>query len=1093
MEETSDKQPADAPFPAMSIEELEEELGLQSTTLESLTAKLQRLNEDIVKEEQTSSTLRDELQQLDQRKAFFRKRTDKNLKLVKDLEISLEKCLERLRTALDALKGKESSAGTSNLDPGDSDDDSTSGDDGAESSDLSKDGNDAGEAGKKVAARNDDDHANNTGSPSQIDVQFHQSQTTFDWPTKLIQKEREERNSEPVDLPLWRIEGCAKTLIQCSSVHLIVDVMNSTVLEHRYELEGRDDLSKDCGWLKQSNLWGTCLDVYSQIPSSLLHSGFRRTCQDGHGTMEKDEMAGVLNPNVILCPYELNGTCADEKCPYQHLKDNNRRKRKRAVAIESTRDEETGAIFVQYDSLPELKLPRPFDENDFVCENTLVDQVQQEEAREIDSSLHRKQSGTSSPDRVDCDANRFYCSPFNHDSVTLAELKTQLDEAEPHTMEVDGHQVTVKYSFAPEKSDFEQNFDIVNLPAVEEVNDGQQQAMKSRYTGFSQLFWWQQHIISSISEDQPGKTTFDRIVSLFNVVRNEQTFRILSQYTGEETSSERQSGDILLCARIVDLTRMCLHMGKTAVGAQVCSTDIIKSINIDWCRDIVHHTMRIGQTPLPSLHQEFCGQTKLLTLSTALQADFNVGLDDDERVAVLSLADGDARSSMPVDVLEQKIRQKLLASVHINKDLSENGWSRFMSLMKVYMDKCVMAPFKTLTCCDKSHLSFLMQCIDFGCSLVEILTTAWHQPTCNALLHILEPAWEASQYLRSTKNGCVYSVLMFGPLLFGSVSSLIARPHCRGAGTKKPRLAAFDSRTYADLSCLSKFILGMLKDLSTHDNLDDMAFLTSPLYSLCAAIYCAQGEWHKSQIRLENVVGKTVGSGHPSLFALSQRLWCQVVQLRLLCPPPESLRKKGTAVSRIAETQKTASVIIGNGVDLQDIKLPGDALVAPSLVSQQNVRHLQSTVRQLNSTQQTNGILRLDFTEETHQELAAFPQTFMLLKSLTHLALPACGLRQLPLSLGCQLNCLKFLHLRHNLLCELPSSIGLLTSLVNVDLSYNRFKTFPESIIKCEHLQVMDFSYNQLESFPADLALRCRELTSLKFDGNPAGAPAGAL
>ena len=702
-------------YAALSIEELEEELGLQSTTLESLNAKLQRLNDDIAKEEITSSSLRNELQQLDQRKALFRKRTDKNLKLVKDLEMSLEKCLERLRTALDALREKESSAGTSNLHLGESDDDSTSeDDDGAGSSDPPKESGVGEEADKKVVADNDDDHANSTCRPSHVDVQFDQSQTTFDWPTKLIQKEREELNSAPVDLPLWRIEGCAKSLVQCSSVHLIVDAMNSTVLEHRYELEGRDDLSEDCGWLKQSNLWGTCLDIYSQLPSSLLHSGFRRTCQDGVGAVNKDEVAGVLNPNVILCPYELNGTCADEKCPYQHLRDN-QRKRKRAVANESTPDEDTGAIFVRYDSLPELKLPRPFDENDFVCENASVDQVQQrEEVRAIDPILHREESGTSPvSDRVDCDTNRIYCSPFNHDSITLADLKTQLHEAEPNTIEVDGQQVKVKYSLASPKSDFEQNFDIVNLPTVEEVDDGQQQAMKSRYTGFSQLFWWQQHMISSIPADlHPRRTTFDRIISLFNVMRNEQTFRILSQSTGEETSSEKRSEDTLLCARLVDLTRMCLHMGKTAVGVQVCSSDIVKSISIDWCRDIVNHSMRIGQTSMQSLHREFCGQTKLLTLSTALQADFSVGLDGNERVAVLSLADDEeSRPSMPVDVLEQKIRQKLLASVHIDKDLSENGWSRFMSLMKIYMDKCVMAPFKALALSDKSHLSFLMQCI----------------------------------------------------------------------------------------------------------------------------------------------------------------------------------------------------------------------------------------------------------------------------------------------------------------------------------------------------------------------------------------------
>ena len=79
----------------ISVRELEEELGLHEATLESLN--LQNFNNEIQLEQQHSSALRKDVQLLNQRKVIFRKRTDNNFKLVKDLDLSLEKCLERLR------------------------------------------------------------------------------------------------------------------------------------------------------------------------------------------------------------------------------------------------------------------------------------------------------------------------------------------------------------------------------------------------------------------------------------------------------------------------------------------------------------------------------------------------------------------------------------------------------------------------------------------------------------------------------------------------------------------------------------------------------------------------------------------------------------------------------------------------------------------------------------------------------------------------------------------------------------------------------------------------------------------------------------
>ena len=67
------------------------------------------------------------------------------------------------------------------------------------------------------------------------------------------------------------------------------------------------------------------------------------------------------------------------------------------------------------------------------------------------------------------------------------------------------------------------------------------------------------------------------------------------------------------------------------------------------------------------------------------------------------------------------------------------------------------------------------------------------------------------------------------------------------------------------------------------------------------------------------------------------------------------------------------------------------------------------------------------------------------------------------------------LNVSYNLLPDLPDSICNMTSLEQMDVSFN--------------LQVLDVSHNQLESFPSDLAVHCHDLQALLLDGNPATNP----
>ena len=127
----------------------------------------------------------------------------------------------------------------------------------------------------------------------------------------------------------------------------------------------------------KDNIRETCLDIFAQIKYIPFLSQINQI-----GSMEykpaeslsnhnedckilEDNVVHGIDPNVALCPYELAGVCADDTCPFQHLKShkaNNREQHQSNQYIHAStqniNDRMTSFLKGSSLKLPNLILPR---------------------------------------------------------------------------------------------------------------------------------------------------------------------------------------------------------------------------------------------------------------------------------------------------------------------------------------------------------------------------------------------------------------------------------------------------------------------------------------------------------------------------------------------------------------------------------------------------------------------------------------------------------------------------------------------------------------------------------------------------------------
>eukprot|EP01082_Thalassiosira_pseudonana_P001150 g789.t1 g789 contig10:734456-736116(-) len=305
---------------------------------------------------------------------------------------TLERCLERMRRELLVVDVAAASAGNGGEEVG-----------GGGDADVVDDTNGGHDGGEMISTTEALDAADLTTQPSiemngqdvptsdeeiltdlttnhQSTIVYNQVPLIFDksmsitghivWPpASLVNQVQSEIDTLSCKFPTWRTDALSTPLLQrVDSATMLADIMNVAVLERLME---REELLKasalpsaECGWVNEMMIWGSPLDVYAQVDWMHLIAGFRRFVGGGHGSAESTPNDDVYDPNAILCPYELGGTCADERCTYQHI-----HKQRRTQDVVEVARGESATRFLRYYNLPEPRLPPALTRGDFIaCE-----------------------------------------------------------------------------------------------------------------------------------------------------------------------------------------------------------------------------------------------------------------------------------------------------------------------------------------------------------------------------------------------------------------------------------------------------------------------------------------------------------------------------------------------------------------------------------------------------------------------------------------------------------------------------------------------------------------------------------------------------
>ena len=222
--------------------------------------------------------------------------------------------------------------------------------------------------------------------------------------------------------------------------------------------------------------------------------------------------------------------------------------------------------------------------------------------------------------------------------------------------------------------------------------------------------------------------------------------------------------------------------------------------------------------------------------------------------------------------------------------------------------------------------------------------------------------------------------------------------------------------------------------------------LMAPLYALSASICVALGSFEKAHLRLEHVLNKESGSStsQPSIYALSELMWSQLLQIRMICPSYSvPLQCTGNVADRLGKPSlpdeilgphnEMASRIVGNGIFLHGVKLRGDShmnIISPCF-NQMQCKEWDKTAMQIftnhpiieaDGSQVDGTVSTVEFCisnpypevngtigrpEQRHDldgvkcRASVFPESLLLLgNTLTYLSLKKSRLTRLPLSIG---------------------------------------------------------------------------------------------
>ena len=676
------------------------------------------------------------------------------------------------------------------------------------------------------------------------------------------------------------------------------------------------------------------------------------------------------------------------------------------------------------------------------------------------------------------------CNDF--DEVTPANTEevnnSADDDSLPREEKLEGSE-----SISQNISGFEDNHDYVSLPSSGDssdndsiwgsnvdISDGNE---CSNDFLFSNEFWWRRFLeFPSSMREKNRHSTFDRLLSEFgferSIAKKDNSEEMLSlQYIRPspylEIKNPDEWEDTILVCRLVDLSRACVHIGRETFALAVLSSFCRSMHGLN--KTIIRYASESIRN-MPSSQSSYGGfhcQMSLLAISEFCRDRHNwlCGTSGNEPCSdtlsrhisyLINPKQYALKDLSPEGVDHDKMVQSIVARLPTKRAISSKQsnrdndlWDPFNSSLRLLFDS-VLAPFS-----DK-NFTFLMRCFYVGHALVRIVSVSSEEATFSPCLHALDPIWRSVQRLMSVstrpdKEGFksslgpdIFAVVLIGPVIFACLGNTIATP-MGFSGTndlpvKSPNL---DFRSLANLSSLDKFIVGVLKELQSfslhHYERGLMASLLAPVRALTVAIPIALGSFDKAQLRIEHALNageiavhkfgskrhsdQATGRATPSMNALSEILWSQLVELRMTCPsyaqkPLFNISSVGKEVllpSKVVECHREiAARIIEYDVFLRSVKLRGDlAVTCVSPVNQTVWQDVATHVFLNHPSKMERNLIKIKSRKKnqnievhlsslcSNHESSVFPESLLLLgKSLSRLHIAKCGLKALPLSIG---------------------------------------------------------------------------------------------
>jgi len=507
----------------------------------------------------------------------------------------------------------------------------------------------------------------------------------------------------------------------------------------------------------------------------------------------------------------------------------------------------------------------------------------------------------------------------------------------------------------------------------------------------------------------------------------------------EHIAQPRGTKVLIVDARVIDLCRVCVHMGQGSFALTVLDT-FQKSVTNRRFRKILRHARRGVELSMScnSSQNTFDAQLSLLVESKYVRAKF---------VKPDLTRDGIAHG-----INDEKYDDLLLSIVYVSHSpkrrktssaQSENKWAVVEKSIHLMLEKEVIVPFSQLV--EGEEYPYFLNCAKVGKVLENAVYELSQHTTFSPLLHALEPIWatlqtllQASFALSTTSDWLqpdLIVTVVIGPVINACASKIIAvtvppqqQQHGKESTTQDedkcpPKL---DMRTIANMTCLDKCIVGILKALNKSSQENGTAelveLLLSPLHAISVAISMALRMVDKAQMKLGYALSKgRIHRGVPSMYAMSSILWSQLIQLQITFPAYTSALRyehmiPSLAKESITSHQDIVSRLFEHGVILHSIVLPGDHQITTSLLSTKGSKDQYRAVwedvkREIYAQRsvqedQKETVAELDLVVANYmKEYSCFPEALLLAGgNLTRLRMTNCGLKTLPMSFGFRLS-----------------------------------------------------------------------------------------